>query len=80
MSLFKYEVFFALYMLAMFGLVFWFLWDERKENRQFNKDEKRKLKEINNNIVKLRAEIKDNIWDACNLSTNFILREMKKKK
>ena len=80
MGLFKYEVFFTVYMLAMFGLVFWFLWDERKENRELNKSEKRKLNDITNNILKLRAEIKDNIWDACNLSTNFILKEMKKRK
>lgn len=80
MSLFRYEVFFALYMVVAFGVVFWFLWDERKENKDFHKSERRKLREINNNIVRLRAETKDNVWDACNLGTNFVLKELKKRK
>ena len=80
MTLLKYEIFFVVYMIAMFGLVFWFLWDERKENKQFHRDEKRKLREINNNLIRISVELKDSLWDACNLGTNFIIKELKKRK
>lgn len=78
MSLEAFEVFFYVWLAICSLVVFWFFWDERKDRKAYYKDERRKLREINNRLVYMTAVLKDNIWDACNLGANHVVKEFKK--
>lgn len=78
MSLEAFEVFFIGWLIFGSIVTLWFLLDERKDRKAYYKDERRKLREINNRLVYMTAVLKDNIWDACNLGANHVVKEFKK--
>ena len=78
MELETFEVFFSVWLIVGSLVTLWFFWDERQDRKTFYKDQRRKLREINNRIVGSTSMLKDNIWDACNLGANHICKEIKK--
>lgn len=78
MTLEAFEVFFIGWLIFGSIVTLWFLWDERKDRKAFYRDERRRLREINNRIIYATTTLKDNIWDACNLGANHICKEIKK--
>lgn len=75
MSLEAFEIFFVAWLIFGSAVVVWFLWDERKDRKAYYKDERRKLREINNRVVDASATIKNDIWDACRVGSNFVVKE-----
>jgi hypothetical protein len=78
MSLEAFEIFFVGWLIFGSAVVVWFLYDERKDRKAHYKNERRKLREINNRIVEATAILKDSVWDACNIGANHIVKEIKK--